>query len=63
MVQQELQSHTFLHIQDTELAKNLTVRIDGEKSFERGDRVFLNPKKENMHLFNEKGMRIGQWMS
>ena len=50
-------------LQDTELAKNLTVRIDGEKSFERGDRVFLNPKKENMHLFNEKGMRIGQWIS
>ena len=60
---ENLGSDTFLHIQDTELAKNLTVRIDGEKSFERGDRVFLNPKKENMHLFNEKGMRIDQWIS
>ena len=54
---ESLGSDTFLHIQDSGVAETLTVRADGEKSFNRGQQVFLQPKKENLHLFNEEGER------
>jgi multiple sugar transport system ATP-binding protein len=54
---ESLGSDTFLHIQDSDVAETLTVRADGEKSFNRGQEVFLQPKKESLHLFNEKGER------
>lgn len=54
---ESLGSDTFLHIQDSGVAETLTVRADGEKSFNRGQEVFLQPKKESLHLFNEKGER------
>src|SRR5210317_2020670 len=54
---ESLGSDTFLHIQDSGVAETLTVRADGEKSFNRGKEVFLQPKKESLHLFNEKGER------
>ena len=54
---ENLGSDTFLHIQDSGIAETLTVRADGEKSFNRGQEVFLQPKKESLHLFNEKGER------
>ena len=55
---ESLGSDTFVHIETKEFNGILTVRADGERRFTRGDKIFLNPKKENMHLFNEKGERI-----
>ena len=55
---ESLGSDTFVHIEAKEFNGILTVRADGERRFTRGDKIFLNPKKENMHLFNEKGERI-----
>ena len=54
---ESLGSDTFLHIQDSGVAETLTVRADGEKSFNRGQEVFLQPKKESLHLFNQEGDR------
>src|SRR6056300_479787 len=54
---ESLGSDTFLHIQDSGVAETLTVRADGEKSFNRGQEVFLQPKKESLHLFNTEGER------
>ena len=55
---ENLGSDTFLHIQETGLAEILTVRTDGEKVFNRGDRISLNPKKEHIHLFDDNGFRL-----
>ena len=55
---ENLGSDTFLHIQETGLAEILTVRTDGEKVFNRGDRISLNPKKEHLHFFDDNGFRL-----
>ena len=55
---ENLGSDTFLHIQETGLAEILTVRTDGEKVFNRGDRISLNPKKEHIHFFDDNGFRL-----
>ena len=54
---ESLGSDTFLYIQDSGVAEILTVRADGEKRFSRGQEVFLQPKKDSLHLFNEEGER------
>ena len=54
---ESLGSDTFLHIQDSGVAETLTIRADGEKSFARGQKVFLQPKRDNLHLFNDQGER------
>jgi len=54
---ESLGSDTFLHIQDSGVAETLTIRADGEKSFARGQEVFLQPKRDNLHLFNDQGER------
>jgi multiple sugar transport system ATP-binding protein len=54
---ESLGSDTFLHIQGSGVAETLLVRTDGEKSYDRGQEVFLKPKKDRLHLFNEQGER------
>jgi len=54
---ESLGSDTFLHIQGSGVAETLLVRTDGEKSYDRGQKVFLKPKKDRLHLFNEQGER------
>ena len=55
---ERLGSDTFLYIHESGIADTLTVKIDGEESFERGQEIFLRPKKEHLHLFDEKGIRL-----
>ena len=54
---ESLGSDTFLHIQGSGVTETLSVRTDGEKSYDRGQEVFLKPKKDSLHLFNEQGER------
>lgn len=54
---ESLGSDTFLHIQGSGITETLSVRTDGEKSYDRGQEVFLKPKKDSLHLFNEQGER------
>ncbi|MCH1428834.1 MAG: TOBE domain-containing protein, partial [Alphaproteobacteria bacterium] len=54
---ESLGSDTFLHIEHTGLSDIITVRVGGEKSFKRGQEVFLLINRGSMHLFNSKGDR------
>jgi multiple sugar transport system ATP-binding protein len=55
---ENLGSDTFVHIQDSGLADILTVRMEGDQSYHRGDKIFMSPKAEHLHLFNEQGERL-----
>ncbi|WP_415402220.1 ABC transporter ATP-binding protein [Tateyamaria sp. SN3-11] len=57
-VSEHLGSDTFLHIHDTGLGDMITVRADGEVSLKHGDKVFLTPRSDVMHRFDDKGLRI-----
>ncbi|MCC5961935.1 MAG: ABC transporter ATP-binding protein [Rhodobacteraceae bacterium] len=57
-VAEHLGSDTFFHVHDTGLAETITVRADGEVSFKHGDRVYLTPRTEFMHRFDEQGLRL-----
>ena len=57
-VSEHLGSDTFFHIHDTGLADTITVRADGEVGFNRGDRVFLTPRADAIHKFDQNGGRI-----
>ena len=57
-ISENLGSDTFVHIQDTGLADILTVRMEGDQSYHRGDKIFMSPKPEYLHLFNEQGERL-----
>jgi multiple sugar transport system ATP-binding protein len=55
---ENLGSDTFVHIQDSGLADILTVRMEGDQNYHRGDKIFMSPKAEHLHLFNEQGERL-----
>ncbi len=57
-VSEHLGSDTFFHIHNTGLAPMVTVRVDGEVGFGHGDRVYLTPREDVIHKFDDKGLRI-----
>ncbi|MEN0000448.1 MAG: TOBE domain-containing protein, partial [Pseudomonadota bacterium] len=57
-VAEHLGSDTFFHVHDTGLAETLTVRAVGNVALNHGDTISLNPRVEEMHRFDEKGLRI-----
>ena len=57
-VAEHLGSDTFFHIQNTGLAETLTVRAIGDVSLKHGDTIHLTPRAEEIHRFDEAGMRI-----
>ena len=56
-VSEHLGSDTFLHVNDTGLADKITVRTDGEVAFRHGDRIYLTPRADAIHRFDEQGLR------
>ena len=57
-VSEHLGSDTFFHVHDTGLAETITVRVDGEVSFDHGDTVYLTPRDDMIHRFDVQGLRI-----
>ena len=57
-VAEHLGSDTFFHVHDTGLADTLTVRALGDVALKHGDPIELNPRVEEMHRFDEAGLRI-----
>ncbi len=57
-VAEHLGSDTFIHVHDTGLADMITVRIIGDIEAKHGDTVFLTPQLDQMHRFDDKGLRI-----
>ena len=57
-VSEHLGSDTFFHVNCEALNTTLTVRVDGEVGFNRGDTVFLTPKSDLIHRFDEQGLRL-----
>ncbi len=57
-VAEHLGSDTFFHIHETGLADMLTVRAPGEVNLRHGDEIFLTPRAEHIHRFDDKGLRI-----
>ena len=57
-VSEHLGSDTFFHVHETGLADMVTVRADGEVSFKHGDKVFLTPRDDVIHRFDQQGMRL-----
>lgn len=57
-VSEHLGSDTFFHVHDTGLAETITVRVDGEVSFDHGDTVYLTPRDDMIHRFDAKGLSI-----
>lgn len=57
-VSEHLGSDTFFHVNCEALNTTLTVRVDGEVGFDRGDTVFLTPKADLIHRFDEQGLRL-----
>ena len=57
-VSEHLGSDTFFHVHDTGLAETITVRVDGEVGFDRGDRVGLTPRDDVIHKFGADGLRL-----
>lgn len=58
-VSEHLGSDTFLHVQGTGLADSITVRADGEVDLRHGEKIFLTPRVEMIHKFDENGLRVG----
>ena len=57
-VSEHLGSDTFFHVHDTGLAESLTVRADGEVGFKHGDRIWMTPRPEMIHRFDDRGLRL-----
>lgn len=57
-VSEHLGSDTFVHVQCDGFAEALTVRVSGELALSYGDKVTLSPDPENVHRFDQKGLRI-----
>ena len=57
-VAEHLGSDTFFHVHETGLADALTVRAAGEVGIRHGDRISLAPQADQIHRFNEAGLRI-----
>ncbi len=57
-VAEHLGSDTFLHIHNTGFGEMMTVRAAGEVNLRHGDKIHLNPRVEEIHRFDSKGLRI-----
>ncbi|PLW75942.1 ABC transporter ATP-binding protein [Cohaesibacter celericrescens] len=57
-VAEHLGSDTFIHVHDTGLGDMITVRISGDISVKHGDTIFLTPQMDQLHKFDEQGLRI-----
>lgn len=57
-VAEHLGSDTFFHIHETGLAETITVRAPGEVSFRHGDTIHLTPRADQLHRFDDKGLRL-----
>ena len=57
-VSEHLGSDTFLHIHNTGLTETLTVRVDGDVTFNHGDTIFVTPRVDAIHKFDRQGLRI-----
>ncbi len=57
-VSEHLGSDTFFHIQCNASSDPLTVRATGELALQYGSEVYLTPRSEHLHRFDEKGLRI-----
>lgn len=57
-VAEHLGSDTFFHVHDTGLAEMLTVRVAGEVNLRHGDTIHLNPRADQIHRFDDRGLRI-----
>ncbi|MEM9371149.1 MAG: ABC transporter ATP-binding protein [Pseudomonadota bacterium] len=57
-VAEHLGSDTFFHIHETGLAETITVRATGEVNLRHGDKIGLNPRRDLIHKFDEKGLRV-----
>ena len=57
-VAEHLGSDTFFHIHQTGLTETLTVRAPGELTLNHGDEIHLNPREDQMHRFDDDGIRL-----
>jgi multiple sugar transport system ATP-binding protein len=57
-VAEHLGSDTFFHINGTGLADVITVRAPGEVNLRHGDPIHLTPRADQIHRFDDKGLRI-----
>lgn len=58
-VAEHLGADTFLHIHpDSARSETMTIRVDGSVTARHGDVVWLSPQEENIHRFDETGLRI-----
>ncbi len=58
-VAEHLGSDTFFHVHMEECAEPVTVRSGGEVDMHHGDTIYLTPDAEQIHRFDERGLRIG----
>ena len=58
-VAEHLGSDTFLHVHVDGFEETLTIRAPGKVKLNHKDRVFCTPNDENLHRFDEGGLRIG----
>jgi len=57
-VSEHLGPDTFLYVDETGLADKITVRASGEVNFKHGDTIFMTPRSDMIHKFNESGLRL-----
>ncbi|MEM1363505.1 MAG: ABC transporter ATP-binding protein [Pseudomonadota bacterium] len=57
-VSEHLGSDTFLHIHDSGLADTLTVRASGEINVHHGDKLYMTPRQDVLHRFDDNGLRL-----
>ena len=57
-VAEHLGSDTFMHIHGIPGCDPLTVRSGGEVDVKHGDKVFLTPQPDQIHKFDQQGLRI-----
>jgi multiple sugar transport system ATP-binding protein len=57
-VSEHLGSDTFFHVTCEGIAAPLTVRVGGEVDVKYGDTIWLRPGPEQIHRFDQNGLRI-----
>jgi len=57
-VSEHLGSDTFFHVKIDGFAEPMTVRVGGDVDLHYGDTIYLTPDPEQIHKFDEKGLRI-----
>jgi len=58
-VAEHLGSDTFFHVHIEECAEPVTVRSGGEVDMHHGDTIYLTPDAQQIHRFDERGLRVG----